>query len=174
MRLVSLVLAALLGAVPGSATAQEYVEYASRPDGFTIIFPTQPTIVQTTFKTQTGTVLPARVYTSDSAAGHYQVTVADYTNIHQLAIEKARNCPPGAETCNKRVESSPAGVAGPRAALSSGSGAVSAISLSSADVDQPATMRPDTQRAGHRPAVGQAPPMCSAPRLPIRRPCPPL
>lgn len=101
MRLLLFAAAALVVALPATAAAQqEYVEFASRQDGFTIIFPTQPSVTQTTFKTQTGTVLPARVYTSDSPAGRYQVTVADYTNIHQLAIDKAKDCPPGAETCS--------------------------------------------------------------------------
>jgi hypothetical protein len=100
MRLALFVVAALVAVLSATAAAQEYVEYASQQDGFTIIFPVQPTVTQTTFKTQTGTVLPARVYTADSNAGYYQVTVVDYTNIHQLAIEKAKDCPPGAETCS--------------------------------------------------------------------------
>ena len=101
MRPISLAAAALFAVLTVTVAAQqEYVEFASRQDGFTIIFPTQPTVTQTTFKTQTGTVLPARAYTSDSPAGHYQVTVADYTNIHQLATDKAKDCPPGAETCS--------------------------------------------------------------------------
>ena len=101
MRPMSLAAAALCVVLTVTVAAQqEYVEFASRQDGFTIIFPTQPSVTQTTFKTQTGTVLPARVYTSDGPAGHYAVTVADYTNIHQLAIDKAKDCPPGAETCS--------------------------------------------------------------------------
>jgi hypothetical protein len=100
MRLSSFVSAALvLSSMSVPAFAQEYVEYASRQDGFTITFPVQPTITETTVTSQYGSVLPARIYTADSATGHYAVTVVDYNNIHAIATEKAKTCPPGAETC---------------------------------------------------------------------------
>jgi hypothetical protein len=45
-------------------------------------------------------MLPARVYTVDRAREHYSVTVADYTNIENMAKEYVKHCPPGAPTCN--------------------------------------------------------------------------
>jgi len=37
-----------------SASAQEWIEFASREDGFTCNFPGQPTITETTFRSQFG------------------------------------------------------------------------------------------------------------------------
>ena len=51
------------------------------------------------FKSQFGSMLPARIYTSDSGTSHFKVTVVDYNNIEAIATEKAKTCPPGAETC---------------------------------------------------------------------------
>ena len=46
-----------------SAAAQEYSEYISKEDGFRVTFPGQPTISTTTYKSEYGADLPARVYT---------------------------------------------------------------------------------------------------------------
>ena len=82
-----------------AAFAQEYIEFTSPADGFSIAFPLQPKVTEGTFTTQNGSVLPSRIFTADTRTGHYVVTVVDYTNIHQIAIEKAKACPAGAETC---------------------------------------------------------------------------
>lgn len=92
-------LAALVAAVPGSVLAQEYVEFKSAQDRFSIVFPVQPKVTETTFKSQFGSVLPARVYAADSGQSHFSVTVVDYHNIQAIATEKAKSCPDGAETC---------------------------------------------------------------------------
>ena len=65
MRL-SAVSAALVLAIAGSALAQEYVEFTSKDDRFGVTFPTQPKVEQIMFKSQFGSMLPARLYTSDS------------------------------------------------------------------------------------------------------------
>ena len=53
MRPISLAAAALFAVLTVTVAAQqEYVEFASRQDGFTIIFPTQPSVTQTTFKSR--------------------------------------------------------------------------------------------------------------------------
>jgi hypothetical protein len=51
------------------------------------------------WKSQFGSMLPARVYTSDSGNSHFKVTVVDYNNIEAVAAERAKSCPEGAETC---------------------------------------------------------------------------
>src|SRR5439155_22151709 len=44
-------------------------------------------------------VLPSRVYSVDQGQSRFKVTVVDYNNIRAIATEKAKSCPPGAETC---------------------------------------------------------------------------
>ena len=99
MRLSPVLSAALILFVSGSAFAQEYVEFKSQQDRFTILFPVQPKITDTTFKSEFGGILPARVYNADFNGGHYSVKVVDYNNIQAIDTEKAKACPAGAETC---------------------------------------------------------------------------
>jgi len=99
IRLSLAVAATLTVSATQSAFAQDWVEYASRQDRFTITFPAQPVITETTYKTASGSVLPARLYQATSGGSRYSVLVADFTNIERIATEKARACPPGAETC---------------------------------------------------------------------------
>jgi hypothetical protein len=98
MRL-SVVSAALILAIAAPAFAQEYVELTSKDDRFGVTFPTEPKIEQTMFKSQFGSMLPARIYTSDSGNSHFKVTVVDYNNIEAISTERSKSCPPGAETC---------------------------------------------------------------------------
>ena len=95
----SLVAAAVLLSMSAPVFTQEYVEYVSRDDRFTITFPAQPKITQTTFKSQYGYSLPSRVYTADSGKSHFAVTVVDYNGIQALGEARAKACPPGAEPC---------------------------------------------------------------------------
>ena len=96
------VMSAVLSAVvclAGSASAQEYVEFKSIQDGFGATFPVQPTITESITRSQFGSMLPTRTYSAESLAGKFKMTVIDYTNIEAIATEKAKSCPPGAETC---------------------------------------------------------------------------
>jgi hypothetical protein len=71
--------------------------YVSQDDRFTIEFPALPKVTETTFKSQYGYDLPARVYTADAtgaAKGHYTVTVVDYNGI-QANGRGARKALPG-------------------------------------------------------------------------------
>jgi hypothetical protein len=74
-----------------------------------VTFPVQPTIVETTYKSQFGADLPARVYTAEPARGRYVVTVVDYSPIESILTEKAKACPAGAETCRGGGSSTGAG-----------------------------------------------------------------
>ena len=96
---VSAAAAALLVAVVGPTFAQEYVEYVSLQDRFGVTFPVQPKVEETMWKSQFGSMLPARIYSADSGNSHFKVTVVDYNNVEAIATERAKSCPPGAETC---------------------------------------------------------------------------
>jgi hypothetical protein len=99
MRLVPLMSSALVLALSGTSFAQEWADFAAREDRFAVNFPGQPKITDTTWTSQVGVVLPARVYSGTSGAGRYSVTVVDYNPMERILEEKSRFCPPGAETC---------------------------------------------------------------------------
>jgi hypothetical protein len=99
MRVSSLIAATFVLFSSGSAFAQEWIEFKSVEDRFTANFPGQPTITQTTFKSQFGADLPARVYSATQGPGRYMLTVVDYSRIETILAEKAKACPAGAETC---------------------------------------------------------------------------
>jgi hypothetical protein len=87
----------LFAAMP--ATAQEWTEYENVQDGFRVLFPGQPKVTETTWKSEFGYPLPARVYTADRGNERYSVTVVDYNPIEEQGIARRKACPPGAETC---------------------------------------------------------------------------
>ena len=77
MRLSPVVPAALILCISAPAPAQEYVEFVSKGDRFSVTFPIQPTVTETTYNSQFGAALPARVYTAEPGRGRYLVTVVD-------------------------------------------------------------------------------------------------
>jgi hypothetical protein len=81
------------------AVAQEWTEYENVRDGFHALFPGQPRVTETTWKSQTGFTLPARVYAVERGAERYSMTVADYTGVEQLGADRVKTCAPGSETC---------------------------------------------------------------------------
>src|SRR5690242_8241644 len=99
MRTLTALLFCAIVAVPAAAQDQEWTEFKSIEDGFSINFPGTPTITNTTYKSQFGADLPARVYSATLGAGKYSLTVVDYRPIEKILGEKAKACPPGAETC---------------------------------------------------------------------------
>src|SRR5215510_16243504 len=108
MRVTFLAAAYVLVCAAGAAAQQDtWTEFVSREDGFKITFPGTPNIQQTTWASQMGYPLPARVFTVDRGREHYAVTVADYRGIERLGIAKSQSCTPGAEigraSCRERV-----------------------------------------------------------------------
>ena len=100
MRLSSFAAAVLIVSMSAPALAQEWKEFESQQDRFTCNFPGDPKITDTTFISQFGHRLPARVYSVELAANHrFSVTVVDYSNITQLGLEKQKACPAGSEAC---------------------------------------------------------------------------
>ena len=101
MRMNTLATAVLILMIRAPAVAQtEWVEFASQEDRFTANFPGQPKVTQTTFKSQFGADLPARLSTAPkSGASRYSLTVVDYNQVERLLTEKSKACPPGAEAC---------------------------------------------------------------------------
>lgn len=99
MRVIPVLCTSLLLSVSGSLFAQGWTEFASREDRFTCNFPGQPKVTQTTYKSERGADLPARVYSVTQGQSQYSVTVVDYSGIEKILTEKAKSCPVGAEPC---------------------------------------------------------------------------
>jgi hypothetical protein len=79
--------------------AQEWVEFASRQDRFTCLFPAEPRVTETTYLSQHEANLPARTYSAMQGQSRYSVMVVDYTQAQRILTEKAKSCPAGAEPC---------------------------------------------------------------------------
>ena len=85
--------------LPGVVFAQEWIEYANRADRFTCNFPSQPKMTESTYRSEHGAELPARVYSASEGKNRYSVTVVDYSQVQRILTEKAKSCPVGAEPC---------------------------------------------------------------------------
>src|SRR5881628_489954 len=99
MRLISLISAALAVSISGPSFAQEWIEFASREDRFTCNFPSPPKVTETTYRSEYGADLPARVYSATQGQSRYSLTVVDYNQAQRILTEKAKSCPAGAEPC---------------------------------------------------------------------------
>jgi hypothetical protein len=90
---VSVFLAALL-MLPLAAPvfAEEWIEFTSQDDRFTCNFPGQPDVRDTTFRSEYGVNLPARMYTANVGRSRYSMTVVDYNYAEKLHAEKAKAC----------------------------------------------------------------------------------
>jgi hypothetical protein len=99
VRLISPIAAALVLCGSILAFAQDWIEFASREERLTCLFPSQPKVTQTTWTSEFGAILPARVYSTTQGQSRYSLTVVDYNPIEQLLVEKSKSCPPGTETC---------------------------------------------------------------------------
>ena len=100
MRLITVVAAASLLAIAAPAPAQDWTEFASQEDRFTCNFPGEPAVTETTWTSEFGAELPARVYSAERGPSRYTVTVADYSHAERILTERAGDCPPGAERCS--------------------------------------------------------------------------
>ena len=85
--------------VPVFAQGVEWIEFQSQQDAFACNFPGQPKVTDTTYKSQFGADLPARVYSAEAGASRFSMTVVDFTDIEKILVEKSKACPAGAETC---------------------------------------------------------------------------
>ena len=97
MRVILFALAALTVLVPGSASAQEWIEYISRQDFFSVNFPHEPKIETITYISAQEAPLPGRVYRAQSGQSRYTMTVVDYSRIEEIQQERVKNCPPQAQ-----------------------------------------------------------------------------
>ena len=98
MGLIPLMLIAVTMLAPAPAAAQGWIEYVSRDDLFSIGFPGQPRVQQTTWVSEQGAIFPARVYSVETPPNRFVVTVVDYTEAERINAERANDCPRDAQT----------------------------------------------------------------------------
>lgn len=91
--------AAIVLSISGPAYAQDWTEFVSRDDRFSINFPGAPQVRESTYRSQFGADLPARIYSAMLGQSRFSMTVVDYRPIEKILTEKAQSCPAGAETC---------------------------------------------------------------------------
>jgi hypothetical protein len=92
MRLIQPVIAALILCAPALVSAQEeWVEFSSPEDKFSIVFPGKPTVQTITWPSEYGAAFPGRVYTVQQGRNRYSVTVIDYRDAEAIhaKIDKA-------------------------------------------------------------------------------------
>ena len=92
MRRTALMTAAFILAATGMSLAQGFTEYISRTDFFAVSFPGQPTVRETTWTSEAGITLPARIYSAENPRGRYSMTVVDYKDVERLTNERAEEC----------------------------------------------------------------------------------
>ena len=98
-RLIPVMSAALVLSLGLPSIAQEWVEFPSQEERVFFVFPGRPEVTETSWVSQFGAILPARVYRVTRGQSHYSATVVDYNPIERLLVERSRSCPPGANTC---------------------------------------------------------------------------
>ena len=99
MRLISLMTAALILVKSGPSFAQEWIEYASRADLFSVNFPAEPKVRDITYPTEYGITLPGRVHSYEDGKNRYSVTVVDYANVEKIHAERVKDCKGYPDTC---------------------------------------------------------------------------
>jgi len=100
MRLIPLVPAAFVLCISAPSFAQDWIEYASQADLFTVNFPREPTVRAITYPTEYGLTLPGRVHSYEDGPNRYSVTVVDYGNVQKLHQERLTNCQKYPNLCN--------------------------------------------------------------------------
>src|SRR6185503_16978933 len=99
IRSTPLVSAAFILGMLTPVAAQDWDEFISPEERFSCNFPGKPAVTETTWTSQFGAVLPARIYSGTQGSGKYSITVVDYNPIERLLSERSMSCTPGAETC---------------------------------------------------------------------------
>jgi hypothetical protein len=95
MRLIARTTAALVLSVAGTSSGQGFTEYISRTDFFAISFPGAPSVRETTWASEQGLALPARVYSVENPRGRSSMTVVDYGDAEKLHTERSAKCQQG-------------------------------------------------------------------------------
>jgi hypothetical protein len=89
-RLAPVILALLV--LPRPAAAQEWIEYTSTQDRFSVNFPSQPTVTESTYTSWLDGKFPAHVHTVTRGREQYKVMMVDYTQAERIHTARAKTC----------------------------------------------------------------------------------
>jgi hypothetical protein len=81
-------MAATALATAGTAGAAEWITYTSELDLFRVHVPCEFTISDTTWDSEYGAVMPARIYECNDGQNNYRTTVVDYTDAQRIYAER--------------------------------------------------------------------------------------
>ena len=81
---------------------EEWIEYVSRADFFSVNFPAQPEVRDITFATEYGLDLPGRVHVYTNGGSKYSVTVIDYGPAEKIHADRSKACTGYPDTCGNR------------------------------------------------------------------------
>jgi len=87
MRHVRVILVAVVLCASAPALAQEWTDYLSKVDRFTIVFPGPPSVQEITWPSEYGMVFPGRVYAGPQGPNRYSVSVIDYSDAEKRYSE---------------------------------------------------------------------------------------
>jgi hypothetical protein len=88
MRLDRLASAAIVMLFVLPVLAQEWTEFTSRVDRFTVNLPGEPKVQEITWPSEYGAMFPGRVYAYAQGPNRYSVTVIDYTDAERIHAER--------------------------------------------------------------------------------------
>ena len=77
----TMLIAAVLAVVAGSAAAQAWEEYVNMDERFGVNFPAKPVVSDTRFPLPSGATLPARLFSVVDGPRRYSVTVVNYAGV---------------------------------------------------------------------------------------------
>ncbi len=101
MRVSAFIVAMVGMSIASPASAQDWFLYTCELDNFTVNFPADPVMENTTYYLPSGKATSARIYTATDNEGVYKVTVVDYGGLN--ANDKARAIEDGADTFRNRA-----------------------------------------------------------------------
>ena len=84
MRFVPVLFVILSGLCATSSSAQEWHAYMSLEDGFRVRVPGEFAVTETTWDSEYGAVMPARIYLYEDGSSSYKLTVVDYTDAYRI------------------------------------------------------------------------------------------
>lgn len=93
MRLIKIskLMPLVLGLVfPVATYAQGWIKYVNEGDQFIVNFPAEPELLEVDYTTESGAIIPSRLYSVENDNGRYAITVVDYTVAEQAHVARCR------------------------------------------------------------------------------------
>src|SRR5207302_209614 len=103
MRPIPFIAAVVSLLMSGLCFAQDWIEYRSQADFFSVNFPAEPKVRDISYRTEYSLTLPGRMYSYENGPTRYSVTVIDYANLESMEAERVKSCRAAGgdgDTCN--------------------------------------------------------------------------